>query len=125
MSKILEFLKSPFLRDYRTLFGLWMLLPVIMWIMKMTRANNYDIYRGSFWNAVRGWNLYLPNPEEYADLHHYGPVFSLLFALLILGFCPGLFAGVRFPVVLFVVVLCSIAVLLFLVRRVIRKIRER
>ena len=52
-------------------------------------------------------------------------VFSLLFALLILGFCPGLFAGTRFPVVLFVVVLCSIAVLLFLVRRVIRKIRER
>ena len=85
MKKILEFLKSPFLRDYRTLFGLWMLLPVIMWIMKMTRANNYDIYRGSFWNAVRGWNLYLPNPEEYADLHHYGPVFSLLFAPFAIG----------------------------------------
>ena len=85
MKQIVDFLKKPFLRDYRTLFGLWMLLPIIMWLMKMTRANNYDIYRGSFWNAVSGWNLYLPNPEEYADLHHYGPVFSLLFAPFAIG----------------------------------------
>ena len=62
------------------LFGLWMLLPVIMWLSKMTRANNFLIYRGSFWNAVREWNLYLPNPAEYGDSHHYGPLFSLLFS---------------------------------------------
>ena len=85
MKQLVDFFKKPFFRDYRTLFGLWMILPIIMWIMKMTRANNYDIYRGSFWNAVRGWNLYLPNPEEYADLHHYGPVFSLLFAPFAIG----------------------------------------
>ena len=85
MKKIAAFLAKPFFRDYRTLFGLWMLLPIIMWIMKMTRANNYDIYRGSFWNAVRGWNLYLPNPAEYGDMHHYGPVFSLLFAPFAIG----------------------------------------
>ena len=64
MKKIASFFAKPFFHDYRTLFGLWMLLPIIMWIMKMTRANNYNIYRGSFWNAVRGWNLYLPNPAE-------------------------------------------------------------
>ena len=52
-------------------------------------------------------------------------VFSLLFALLILGYWPGLFAGVRFPVVLFVIILCSIAVLLFLIRSIIRKFRYR
>ena len=52
-------------------------------------------------------------------------VFSLLFALLILGFCPALFAGTRFPVVLFVIVLCSIAVVLFFVRRIIRNSRAR
>lgn len=57
-----------------------MLLPVIMWLSKMTRANNFLIYRGSFWNAVREWNLYLPNPAEYGDSHHYGPLFSLLFS---------------------------------------------
>ena len=80
MKQIREFLSKPFFHDYRTLFGLWMLLPVIMWIMKLNRANNFLIYRGSFWNAVRGWNLYMPNPAEYGDLHHYGPFFSLLFA---------------------------------------------
>ena len=85
MKKIVTFFAKPFFHDYRTLFGLWMLLPIIMWIMKMTRANNYDIYRGSFWNAVRGWNLYLPNPAEYGDMHHYGPVFSLLFAPFAIG----------------------------------------
>ena len=85
MKKITAFFAKPFFHDYRTLFGLWMLLPIIMWIMKMTRANNYDIYRGSFWNAVRGWNLYLPNPAEYGDMHHYGPVFSLLFAPFAIG----------------------------------------
>lgn len=78
--KVKAFLAKPFFHDYRTLFGVWMLLPVIMWIMKLNRANNFLIYRGSFWNAVRGWNLYLPNPAEYGDLHHYGPTFSLLFA---------------------------------------------
>ena len=80
MQKIRDFLQKPFFHDYRTLFSLWMLLPIIMWIMKMNRANNYLIYRGSFWNTVRGWNIYLPNPTEYADMHHYGPFFSLLFA---------------------------------------------
>ena len=64
----------------RVLCCLWMLLPVIMWLTKMTRANNFLIYRGSFWNAWRGLNLYLPNPAEYGDMHHYGPLFSLLFA---------------------------------------------
>ena len=85
MKKIADFLAKPFFHDYRTLFGLWILLPIIMWLAKMTRANNYLIYRGSFWNAVRGWNLYLPNPEEYGDSHHYGPLFSLLFAPFAIG----------------------------------------
>lgn len=80
MKQLREFLSKPFFHDYRTLFGLWMLLPVVMWLTKMTRANNFLIYRGSFWNAVRELNLYLPNPAEYGDLHHYGPLFSLLFA---------------------------------------------
>ena len=80
MKKIHEFLQKPIFHDYRTLFVIWMALPVIMWLMKMDRANNFRIYRASFWNAVRGWNLYMPNPEEYGDLHHYGPLFSLLFA---------------------------------------------
>ena len=50
-------------------------------------------------------------------------VFSLFFTLLILGFCPSLFADSRFPVILFVVIMCAIAVLLFLLRALIRRIR--
>ena len=80
MEKIKEFLAKPFFRDYRTLGCLWMLLPIVMWLAKMNRANNYLIYRGSFWNAWRGWNIYMLNPAEYGDCHHYGPLFSLLFA---------------------------------------------
>lgn len=79
MKQVRDFLAKPFFHDYRVLGGLWMLLPIIMWLAKMNRANNYLIYRGSFWNAVRGWNIYMLNPAEYGDCHHYGPLFSLLF----------------------------------------------
>ena len=52
-------------------------------------------------------------------------VFSLLFALLILGFWPALFSGTRFPFLLFAVIVCFFAVLLFLLRWAIRRYRER
>ena len=81
MRKLQAFFAKPFFHDYRTLFGLWMLLPIIMWLAKMNRANNYLIYRGSFWNAVRGWNLYLPNPAEYADTSLWTAVFIALCSL--------------------------------------------
>ena len=101
MNQILLFFKKPFFRDFRTLFGLWMLLPLVAWLVKLHHCNNYFIYRGSFWNAVRGWNIYMENPAEYEDCHHYGPLFSLLFApfsvgpywlgLLLWGFALSLF----------------------------------
>ena len=52
-------------------------------------------------------------------------VFSLLFALLVLGFFPGVFAGTRFPVILFAVIAGAFAVLLFLIRRILRGFRTR
>ena len=52
-------------------------------------------------------------------------VFSLLCSLLILGFFPAVFASTRFPVILFIVIMCFIAVLLFLLRWIIWKIRYR
>ncbi len=85
MNKFLAFFKKPFFSDFRTLFGLWMLLPVVAWIVKLHHCNNYFIYRGSFWNAARGWNIYMLNPAEYEDCHHYGPFFSLLFAPFAVG----------------------------------------
>ena len=85
MNKLKAFFSKPFFSDYRTLFGLWMLLPIVAWLVKLHHCNNYFIYRGSFWNAVRGWNLYMLNPAEYEDCHHYGPFFSLLFAPFSIG----------------------------------------
>ncbi len=85
MNKFLAFFKKPFFSDFRTLFGLWLLLPVVAWIVKLHHCNNYFIYRGSFWNAARGWNIYMLNPAEYEDCHHYGPFFSLLFAPFAVG----------------------------------------
>ena len=52
-------------------------------------------------------------------------IFSLLFALLVLGFFPGIFAGTRFPVILFAVVMGAFAVLVFLIRRILRGFRIR
>ena len=52
-------------------------------------------------------------------------VFSLMFALLVLGFFPGFFAGTRFPVILFAAVAGAFAVLLFLIRRILRGFRSR
>ncbi len=52
-------------------------------------------------------------------------VFSLLFALLVLGFFPGFFAGTRFPVILFAAVAGAFAVLLFLIRRILKGFRSR
>ncbi len=43
------FLQKPFFSNYRTLFGLWLLLPVIAALLKITKHNNFlssDTYFG-------------------------------------------------------------------------------
>lgn len=45
----LVFLQKPFLTDYRTLFALWMLLPVIATLTKFKSYNNFLIFRYVFW----------------------------------------------------------------------------
>ncbi|BAV07973.1 Protein of unknown function [Filimonas lacunae] len=42
--------------------------------------NNYFVYKNVFWHTVHQRNLYLFYPQEYEDLNHYGPVFSILIA---------------------------------------------
>ena len=74
---------KPYLSDYRTLLGLWIVLPVISWLIKAFGAshyyNNFLIFRYVYWHAVQGTSLYAPSPA-YEDINHYGPVFSLLVA---------------------------------------------
>lgn len=71
---------KPFFRDQRTLFALWMLLPIIAAITKVNRCNNFLIFKYVFWHAWNGTSLYAPYPAEYNDVNHYGPFFSLVVA---------------------------------------------
>ena len=62
--------------------GLWALLGVIAWITKYFpgKYNNFSIFRQSFWHTLNEIPLYAAYPEEYNDIFHYGPVFSLVVA---------------------------------------------
>lgn len=72
-------LKS-FFTDYRTLLGLWILLGIIATVMKIHSDNNFLIFRGVFWHTWQGTSLYEAYPQEYFDVNHYGPFFSVLIA---------------------------------------------
>lgn len=77
---IRHFLGKPFFSDYRTLFGLWLLLPVIAALLKIHSHNNFLIFRGVFQHAWNQLPLYTEYPAEYFDTNHYGPFFSLVIA---------------------------------------------
>lgn len=76
------FIRKPFFSDYRTVFGLWMLLAVIAWVMKYFHHsyNNFMIFRQTFWHALSRLSLYAEYPAEYFDHNHYGPFFTLFVA---------------------------------------------
>ena len=78
--KIQTFFARPFWRDYRTLFGLWLLLSVVAALMKMHSHNNFLIFRGVFWHTWQQQSLFAEYPTEYFDVNHYGPLFSLVIA---------------------------------------------
>jgi hypothetical protein len=55
-------------------------------------ANDYAIFRNSFWNLLHGRDLYALHPEQATDLFKYSPTFAALFApLSVLPFMVGLF----------------------------------
>lgn len=74
------FFSRPFWSDHRTLFALWLLLPIIGGLVKINKCNNFLIFRYVFWHAWNGTSLYAPYPEEYHDVNHYGPFFSVVVA---------------------------------------------
>lgn len=71
--------ERPFFSDYRTLVGLWLLLPLAAALAKATKHNNYDIFRYVFWHTWEQTSLYVPS-SAYFDTNHYGPLFSLIIA---------------------------------------------
>ena len=69
------------LTDPRTLLWVWMIIAVTgMTRYGHGRENNFLIFKYEFWHVVRQLPLYIHYPEEYFDLNHYGPVFSLVIA---------------------------------------------
>jgi hypothetical protein len=74
------FLEKPFFRNQRTLFALWLLIPVIATLTRPNRCNNFLIFKYVFWHVWDGLSLYAPYPAEYNDVNHYGPFFSLVVA---------------------------------------------
>ena len=79
LNRLYLFLQKPFFSDYRTLLGLWILLSVIVGILKMSKHNNFLIFKYVFWHTVDRLPLYIPY-KEYWDTNHYGPFFSLVIA---------------------------------------------
>lgn len=63
---------------------LWFALAIIAASLEISRGlgdiNNFLIYKHVFWHTLHQQNLYLPYPQEHADMNHYGPLFSILIA---------------------------------------------
>ena len=78
--KLSTFLHHPLLRDFRLLGGLWLLLAVVAAVMKMHSHNNFLIFRGVFWHTWQQTSLFAEYPQEYWDVNHYGPLFSMVIA---------------------------------------------
>ena len=79
IDKCKAILGKPFFHDYRTLLGLWLILGIVSALAKMHAHNNFLIFRGVFWHVWNRTPLYTAYPEEYWDVNHYGPFFSLVF----------------------------------------------
>ena len=79
VQRLYLFLQKPFFSDYRTLFGLWLLLPVIATLLKLSKHNNFLIFRYVYWHTIEQLPLYVAY-DEYWDTNHYGPFFRLVIA---------------------------------------------
>lgn len=77
---IKRFFQKPFFSDPRTLLGLWLLLGLISALIKTHKCNNFLVFKYVFWHAWNRTPLYAPYPDEYFDINHYGPFFSLVIA---------------------------------------------
>ncbi len=74
--------KLPYRSYYSIICILWIAVAVFCWHYKQSRNryNNYKIYTGVYHHTVEQKNLYIAYPNEYEDLNHYGPLFSMLIA---------------------------------------------
>lgn len=81
MKSIKQLIKSPWLRDNRVLFALWITLGIVGALAKLRHHNNYDIFRYVFYNTWNETSLYQPSTDGgYWDTNHYGPFFATIIA---------------------------------------------
>ena len=78
-NQITNLFRHPLFHDYRTIIFLWVFMCVFM-VIKHQYENNFLIFCGVWDHLNAQLPLYAPYPEEYGDVNHYGPVFSLLIA---------------------------------------------
>lgn len=85
------FRSVPFGEKYKLSVAavIWFVLSAVTVLSEVARGrqsvNSFFVYEGVFQHTLQQVNLYAQYPAEYADLNHYGPLFSLLivpFALL-------------------------------------------
>ena len=78
-NRCVKMFSHPFFHDYRTILCLWLAMCIFM-VVKHQYENNFLIFCGVWDHLNAQLPLYEPYPEEYSDVNHYGPVFSLLIA---------------------------------------------
>jgi Glycosyltransferase family 87 len=59
---------------------IWFALAIFGFTAELLRhsINNYHIFKGVFWHSYEQVNLYAKYPNEYFDVNHYGPFFSII-----------------------------------------------
>lgn len=87
--------KLTILTNPRYIYGIYIITSVVTALSKYSRGeyaiNNFLIFINVFFNTLKKRNLYLPYPDEYLDINHYGIFFSFIIApFAILPTLPGL-----------------------------------
>lgn len=68
------------LSNIRFISLVWIIIAIIGGIKGSRIHNNYLIFKGVFYHTIEQKNIYALYPNEYHDVNHYGPFFSLIIA---------------------------------------------
>lgn len=80
INTITQFFSKPIFSDKRFILCIWIILAIIAGLKGSYIQNNYLIFKGVFYHTLEQINLYAEYPDEYRDMNHYGPIFSLIIA---------------------------------------------
>lgn len=76
------FLPGNWLTNRRLSVFLWFGLSVFAILQDLWshQVNNFLVFRYVYFHLLEGSNLYIPYPDQYADVNLYGPLFGLIIA---------------------------------------------